>query len=73
MRKLRNRCNLHTLQHLRLGNVGFTSALECASIDEVEDDTIRKLLSILIRSIGRSEFGEMEALRYALRLLVRLG
>jgi len=54
-----------------LPNVRLASALQGPSIDEVEDNTVGKLLSILVRGVWGAEVAQMEALSHALFIVLR--
>lgn len=58
-----------TLKNLGLSDISFAGALKRPSIDEIENDTVGKLLPILIWGIGCSEFREVKALCQAFGLL----
>ena len=54
---------VHTLQDLGLAIGVLARALHSTTVFEIQDDTVGKLLAILIRDVGRKKFGEREALR----------
>ena len=60
-----------TLQNLSLRNVCLTGTLQTSSIDEVKNNAIRKLLSILVWGVWRAEVAEVEALSDALLVVLR--
>lgn len=63
---MENVCKGLTLQNLSLRNVGFARALQCPSVDEVEDYAVGQLLSVLVGWVRGAELAEVEALDDAL-------
>jgi hypothetical protein len=51
-----------TLQDVGLHSACLTRALQSSAVDEIENDTVGQLLSILVGSIRSVEVGEVEAL-----------
>jgi hypothetical protein len=60
-----------TLQNLRLRSVRLTRTLECSSVQKVENNTIRHLLTVLVGRVWGAEVAQMEALNDSLLIVFR--
>ena len=60
-----------TLQNLSLRRVCLASTLQGSAVDEIQDNAVGQLLSILVRGVRCAEVAEVEALHNA--LLIMLG